>query len=87
MFAAIDEAASNATSGAHVREETPAGTKATTKKVIKGFGKELKRLKGIFDNKLSAYIFVLLALTYMVSLESLRSKLYTYDIQGRLLVI
>lgn len=67
MFAAIDDAATNATSGAHVRAEVPAGTKATTKKVIQGFGKELKRLKGIFDNKLSAYIFILLALTYMVS--------------------
>ncbi|EMD69671.1 hypothetical protein GGP41_001189 [Bipolaris sorokiniana] len=65
MFAAIDDAATNATSGAHARAEAPAGTKATTKKVIQGFGKELKRLKGIFDNKLSAYIFILLALTYM----------------------
>ena len=87
MFAAIDEAASNATSGAYVRDETPAGTKATTKKVIKGFGKELKRLKGIFDNKLSAYIFILLALTYMVSLESLYFRIYANDILGRLLVV
>ncbi|KAL6165184.1 hypothetical protein ACJQWK_08426 [Exserohilum turcicum] len=65
MFSAIDEAASNATSGAHVRTKTPQGTKATTKSVIQGFGKEMTRLKGIFNNKLSAYIFVLLALTYM----------------------
>jgi MFS family permease len=65
MFAAIDEAASSGTSSARVSTEGPQGTKATTKKVVSGFGKELTRLKGIFTNKLSAFIFVLLALAYM----------------------
>jgi hypothetical protein len=68
MFAAIDEAASNGTSSARVSTEGPQGTKATTKKVVSGFGKELTRLKGIFTNKLSAFIFVLLALAYMVNI-------------------
>lgn len=54
----------NATSSAR---NSPRSTKDTTKKVIKGFGKELTRLKGIFTNKLTAFTFVLLALAYMVS--------------------
>ncbi|KAI4961731.1 hypothetical protein J4E86_000760 [Alternaria arbusti] len=52
----------NATSSAR---NSPRSTKDTTKKVIKGFGKELTRLKGIFTNKLTAFTFVLLALAYM----------------------
>jgi hypothetical protein len=68
MFAAIDEASSEATSSLRVSNEGPEGTKATTKKVVSGFAKELTRLKGIFTNKLSAFIFALLALTYMVSI-------------------
>ena len=67
MFAAIDEASSNATSTTQVATDGPQSTAATTKKVVGGFGKELTRLKGIFTNRLSAFIFVLLALTYMVS--------------------
>jgi hypothetical protein len=70
MFAAIDEIASNATSSARDSTGGPRGAKAATKNVVGGFGKELKRLKGIFTNKLSAFIFVLLALTYMVSVMS-----------------
>jgi len=67
MFAAIDEASSNATSATQGATDGPQSTAATTKKVVSGFGKELTRLKGIFTNRLSAFIFVLLALTYMVS--------------------
>lgn len=67
MFAAIDEAASNSTSSTQNPADEPQSTVATTKKVISGFGKELTRLKGIFANKLSAFIFVLLAMAYMVS--------------------
>lgn len=35
------------------------------KAVFKNVGKELKRLKGIFTNKLSCFIFILLAIAYM----------------------
>lgn len=35
------------------------------KAVFKNAGKEMKRLKGIFTNKLSCFIFVLLAIAYM----------------------
>lgn len=67
MFGAIDDVASNSTSETHVRTDDPQSAGATTKKVLKGFGKELTRLKGIFANRLSAFTFVLLALAYMVS--------------------
>jgi hypothetical protein len=63
MFAAIDEVASSEGSSTGA----PEGTAATTKKVVSGFGKEVARLKGIFTNKLSALIFALLAIAYMVS--------------------
>jgi hypothetical protein len=36
------------------------------KAVLSGFGKELKRLKGVFTNKLSCFIFVVLGIAYMV---------------------
>jgi len=74
MFAAIDDASSNATSSVRVSDEGPQDTKTTTKKVVSGFGKELTRLKGIFTNKLSAFIFVLLAITYMVSIITRRNS-------------
>lgn len=44
----------------------PKTLKTTTKSVLVGFAKETKRLKGIFTNKLSCFIFILLAITYMV---------------------
>jgi hypothetical protein len=69
MFAAIDDAASNATSLENLRAGGPEGTAAATKKAISGFGKEVARLKGIFTNKLSALIFVLLAIAYMVRIR------------------
>ena len=68
MFAQIDETSSHGSDSAIIR--TDKGQKksigATTKSVLGGVGKELRRLKGIFSNKLSAFIFVLLAITYMV---------------------
>ncbi|KAH9882242.1 hypothetical protein J1614_001414 [Plenodomus biglobosus] len=58
MFAAIDEADSQ-------HSAAPQSTTATTKAVVSGFGKEVKRLKGIFTNRLSCFIFILLAVAYM----------------------
>ncbi|KAI8942888.1 hypothetical protein NX059_000928 [Plenodomus lindquistii] len=60
MFAAIDEQDSQLSGSAG-----PQSTAATTKAVLSGFGKEMKRLKGIFTNKLSCFIFILLAIAYM----------------------
>lgn len=65
MFAAIDAASSEASATAHAARG-PQGVKATTKKVLSGFGKEVARMKGVFTNRLSAIIFVLLAIAYMV---------------------
>lgn len=58
MFAAIDEADSQ-------HSAAPQSTTATTKAVVSGFSKEVKRLKGIFTNRLSCFIFILLAIAYM----------------------
>lgn len=67
MFAAIDDVDSQASSSSampptYVAQE---GTAATTKRVVRGFGKEMHRLKGIFSNKLTCFTFVLLAIAYM----------------------
>lgn len=62
MFAAIDEADSQFSDNTLPGQQN---TAATTKRVLGGFGKELRRLKGIFTNKLSCFIFVLLAIAYM----------------------
>lgn len=88
MFAYIDENESNASAVIRVDPSAPKG--ALVKRVLKGFGKELHRLKGIFTNKLSCFIFVLLAIAYMVSIgsESSIDRLHITDqIVGRLLVI
>lgn len=60
-FAAID------TLDGVVPEEAPTNlTRAEkNKRVFTNFGKELRRLKGIFTNKLSCFIFVLLGIAYM----------------------
>ncbi|KAH6644117.1 sugar transporter-like protein [Boeremia exigua] len=60
-FAAID-----AMDGV-VPEDVPTNLTRTekNKRVVKGFGKELRRLKGIFTNRLSCFIFVLLGIAYM----------------------
>jgi hypothetical protein len=63
MFAAIDMAEGNPPV-----VHSPSGKKTTAqtmKMVGKGFTKELKRLKGVFTNRLQAFIFVLLAIAYM----------------------
>lgn len=71
MFAALDDAASSAAGSdprvqenAMVAGETGESSAKATKRVLKGFGKEMKRLKGIFTNKLSCFIFILFAITY-----------------------
>ena len=60
-FAAID-----AMDGV-VHEEAPSNLSRAEKNkmVFMSFGKELRRLKGIFTNKLSCFIFVLLGIAYM----------------------
>ncbi|KAL1609622.1 hypothetical protein SLS59_001130 [Nothophoma quercina] len=60
-FAAID-----AMDGV-VPEEAPTNLSRAEKNklVLKNFGKELRRLKGIFTNRLSCFIFVLLGIAYM----------------------
>jgi hypothetical protein len=60
-FAAID-----AMDGV-VHEEAPSNLSRAEKNkmVFVSFGKELRRLKGIFTNKLSCFIFVLLGIAYM----------------------
>lgn len=65
MFAAIDETDSAASSNVIVAPGGQQSTAATTKRVIGGFGNELRRLKGIFTNRLSCFIFVLLSIAYM----------------------
>jgi hypothetical protein len=60
-FAAID-----AMDGVvHEEKLTNLSRKEKNKKVLTNFGKELRRLKGIFTNKLSCLIFVLLGIAYM----------------------
>ncbi|CAO2654997.1 Nn.00g117300.m01.CDS01 [Neocucurbitaria sp. VM-36] len=65
MFAAIDEASSHSSGSAILPTGDPQTTAATTKTVVKSFGRELARLRGIFTNKLSCFIFILLAIAYM----------------------
>ena len=62
MFRAIDEA-----DGVMGAADVPAAmTRAEKNKaVVKNIGRELTRLKKIFSNKLSCFIFVLLGITYM----------------------
>ncbi|KAF1846478.1 MFS general substrate transporter [Cucurbitaria berberidis CBS 394.84] len=64
MFDAIDELDSQ-TGSANMGAAGPQSTAATTKTVVMSFGREVARLKGIFTNKLSCFIFVLLAIAYM----------------------
>ena len=71
MFAAIDQAEN---AGADVAVDAPppyTGGRETQaqamKRVGSGFVKELSRLKGIFTDKLQCFIFILLAIAYMVS--------------------
>ncbi|KAB5559627.1 sugar transporter-like protein [Coniochaeta sp. 2T2.1] len=65
MFALIDRSESTSLDSSDMARDRPQPSTATTTKVIRGFGKELRRLKGIFTSKLSAFTFFLLAITYM----------------------
>ena len=65
MFAAVDEADSQHSSSNLMPSSGPQSRKETTKHVIKKFRNEIRRLKGIFTNKLSCFIFVLLGIAYM----------------------
>ncbi|KAK7187099.1 hypothetical protein DPSP01_004081 [Paraphaeosphaeria sporulosa] len=62
MFAALDEMDSNASA---VSVEGPRTRKEMARKVGRDIGKELKRLKGVFANKLQCFTFILLAVAYM----------------------
>lgn len=66
MFALIDEAESTTTNRTVVASDGAKSTTATTKRAMTGFVKELRRLEGIFTNKPSCFVFVLLAIAYMV---------------------
>ncbi|OIW29027.1 sugar transporter-like protein [Coniochaeta ligniaria NRRL 30616] len=63
MFALIDESESRTTKSAVINPGVPRS--AAGKHVVRGVGQELRRLKGIFTNKLSCFTFVLLAIAYM----------------------
>ena len=57
----------------------PRTTAQTTKQVFQNFLGSLKHLKGLFGNKLQLFIFVLLAIAYMVS-ETLTKSLVIYQL-------
>jgi len=65
MLQSVDVSDSSSTESARVAPEEAKSIAVTTKRVAKGFGKELRRLKGIFTNRLSCFIFVLLSIAYM----------------------
>lgn len=65
MFAAVDESGSQGSTSDLLRPAGKQSYKETAKNVIRNVGKEVKRLKGIFTNKLSCFIFVLLGIAYM----------------------
>jgi hypothetical protein len=66
MFAALDEM--DPDTPAAVSATGPLSRKETARKVGRGFVKEFTRLKGIFTNRLQLFIFILLAIAYMVGL-------------------
>jgi len=72
MFAALDEMDPNKPEV--VSATGPMSRKDTARKVGKGFVKEFARLKGIFTNRLQLFIFVLLAIAYMVGVVSIYYK-------------
>lgn len=85
MFAAINEMDSK---DSIVRTDAPKTRKEIARNVGKAFAKELKRLKGIFANKLQLFIFILLAIAYMVSLlVRSYSQVADRSCSGRLLVV
>lgn len=70
-FAAIDEVSSRSTSELDATN-APKSTVETTKHVLKNLVNSFKHLKGLFANKLQMFIFILLALAYMVSQQTSR---------------
>lgn len=64
-FMAIDEVDSN--NSAHSAVGVPQTTAQTSKHVVRNFFANFKHLKDVFGNKLQSFIFVLLAIAYMVS--------------------
>lgn len=63
MFAAVDEMDSNASVAGSL--DGPRNSKQMARNVGRGIGKELRRTKGVFTNKLQCFIFILFAITYM----------------------
>jgi MFS family permease len=73
MFAALDQMDPN--TPVPVAATGPQTRAQTARNVGKGFVKELARLKGIFTNKLQLFIFILLAIAYMVGTHLFLSAL------------
>lgn len=65
-LAAIDEASSLSTDELEASGQ-PLSTMDTLKKVLRNTANSFKHLKALFTNKLQVFIFVLLAIAYMVS--------------------
>lgn len=68
MLQSVDHSDTTSTESTAIEPEHANSLGATTKRVGKGFMKEIRRIKGVFTNKLSCFIFILLAIAYMVSL-------------------
>jgi len=68
MFALIDRSELTSLNSTSIARDVPHPGTASRIHVLRGFTKELHRLKGIFTSKLSAFTFFLLAIAYMVSL-------------------
>ena len=65
-FAAVEESASRLSEDEPQAERL--NTTQKTKKALKAAGRGFSNLKALFSNKLHTFIFVLLAITYMVCL-------------------
>lgn len=65
-LAAIDEGSSLSTDELEVSGQ-PLSTMDTLKRVLRNTANSFKHLKALFTNKLQVFIFVLLAIAYMVS--------------------
>jgi hypothetical protein len=66
MFAAIDAADPDFTGANAVASPANLTRAEKNKAVFQNAGKEFTRLKGVFTNKLSCFIFVILGIAYMV---------------------
>jgi MFS family permease len=70
MFAAIDAADPDFTGANAVAAPANLTRAEKNKAVFTNMGRELRRVKGVFTNKLSCFIFILLGIAYMVSLST-----------------